>query len=71
MPPASDVWTVSQMEKALGLPRHRVLYVIESRGIKPAGKIGNTNIYNHDDYDRVRSELTRIATERSATGGVK
>ena len=66
----SNVWTISQMERDTGLPRHRVLYVIESRHIKPVAKVGNTNVYDDNDYQRIKSELKRIAGDRRGIGGV-
>jgi DNA-binding transcriptional MerR regulator len=56
-----DVPTVGSIAQQLGVPLHRVRYVIESRAIEPSGWAGNARVFTDADVDRIRSELARIA----------
>ncbi|MEQ8770043.1 MAG: hypothetical protein RIB60_05995 [Phycisphaerales bacterium] len=63
-----DHWTVARIAQHLGVPRHRVEYVIETRGINPAAWVGHARVFDPADVARVRVELDRIEAERD--GGV-
>lgn len=62
--------TVGEIAQRLGVPVHRVVYVIESRGIEPAGWAGNSRVFDEPAVNRVASELRRIAADRQG-GGVR
>lgn len=56
--------TVSEMAERLGVARHRIEYLIDARGIRPAGRVGRTRLYMPRDVERLASELARAADER-------
>jgi DNA-binding transcriptional MerR regulator len=55
-----DVPTVGSIAHQLGVPIHRIRYVIESRGIEPSGWAGNARVFTDADVERIRAELARI-----------
>jgi hypothetical protein len=59
-----NVPTVGEIARRLGVPLHRVEYVIRSRRIEPTGKAGNAYVYSDADVDRIASELRRIERDR-------
>jgi DNA-binding transcriptional MerR regulator len=56
--------TVGSIAERLGVPVHRIRYVIESRRIEPTGRAGNARIFTDSDVERIASELKRIERER-------
>lgn len=60
----NEFWTVSRIASRLGVDRHRVEYVIESRGIAPIGRAGIARVYSDVDVNRIVSEVQRIDTRR-------
>lgn len=56
--------TVGAIARSEGVPVHRVVYVIESRGIKPAGIAGHAKVYDENAVAMIRSELRRIREDR-------
>jgi len=58
------IWTVARIAEKLKVQRHRVEYVLDSRGIEPIGRAGIARIYSEDTVDRVASELTRMVSLR-------
>ena len=63
--PALSVPTVGEIARRLGVPVHKVEYVIRARRIEPAGWAGNLRIFTEADVQRIGSELHRIDSERS------
>lgn len=57
--------TVGEIARRLGVPVHRVEYVLRARRIEPAGRAGNAYVYSDADVDRIASELRRMDAERS------
>jgi hypothetical protein len=57
-------WTVARIAEHLGAPRHRVEYVIETRGIRPIGRAGIARVFDASDVDLIGSALARIEAER-------
>lgn len=69
------LWTVARIAERSGVARHRVEYVIDSRGIKPIGTAGIARVFDDRDADLIAHELRRIDAERDrialdAEGGV-
>ena len=66
--PAStpNVPTVGEIARRLGVPVHRVEYVVRARGIRPSGWAGNARIFTDADVDRIAGELRRIQAETGA-----
>ena len=56
--------TVGEIARRLGVPIHRVEYVLRTRDIAPLAMAGNARIYAESDVDRVASELHRIDADR-------
>lgn len=55
--------TVGVIAVRLGVPSHRVEYVLRTRAITPSGWAGNARVYDEAAVVRIRSELDRIARE--------
>lgn len=45
-------------------PLHRVLYVIKTRGIKPAAIAGSARVFSPEDVQFILGECRRIERER-------
>ena len=58
--------TVGEISRRLGVPLHRVEYVIRSRNIRPTARAGNARLFTEADVCRIRSELIRISDEQGA-----
>lgn len=56
--------TVGVIARRLGVPLHRVEYVIRSREIQPVSVAGNARIFAESDVAFIASELRRIEQER-------
>lgn len=69
--PASPpiVPTVGSIADRLGVPIHRIRYIIESRRIEPTGKAGNARVFTDADVDLIASVLNRIQREREGNHG--
>jgi len=61
--------TVGEIAKRLDWPIHRVDYLIRSRGMKPAMRVGNLRVFPDTIIDRLRSarahgkEITPCTTQ--------
>ena len=53
--------------RELGLPIHRVDYVIQSRRLKPSIVVGGRKLYVRQVLDRVNAEIQQIDSERRAS----
>ena len=53
-------WTVSRIATHLDAPVHRIKYVIDSRGITPADRVGIARVFDRRAVDRIAHELRRI-----------
>ncbi len=56
--------TVGEIAQRLGVPVHRVTYVIDSRGIRPVGWAGNAKVFDEAAVQRIGSELARIESDK-------
>lgn len=52
--------TVGVIARRLGVPLHKVEYVIRARRIEAAGRAGNARVFTDADVDRIFSELRRM-----------
>ena len=57
--------TVGSIADRLGVPIHRIRYIIESRRIEPSGRAGNARVFTAADVDQIARELRRIAREKA------
>ena len=56
--------TVGEIARRLGVPVHRIEYVIRSRDVRPVSRAGNARVFTDADITYIRSELRRIDEER-------
>ena len=58
--------TPGRVAERLGVPLHRVQYVLRSRGrtIRPVARAGRLRLYNLGAVERVRRELASIEARR-------
>ena len=68
-PRNETLWTVSRIADRLRVPRHRVEYVITTRGITPIASAGVARVYDETDVSRIAHELERINDERPNRAG--
>lgn len=59
------IHTVGTLAKLFNVPVHRILYVINTRGVQSLGVAGNARLYGEAAAQRIGSELRRIADDRS------
>lgn len=59
MPP-DPYLTVGEVAAELGQPLHRVLYIIDSRRIEPAARIGRIRAFTHEQVEVIKRELAGI-----------
>ena len=55
--------TVGEIARRLGVPVHRVQYVVRSRGISPACRAGNAHVFSEADAAFIGHEIARIVRE--------
>jgi DNA-binding transcriptional MerR regulator len=56
--------TVGVIARRLGVPIHRVEYLIRSRNLQPVSRAGNLRVFAESDVDRIASELRRMDADR-------
>ena len=56
--------TVGEISRRLGVPLHRVEYVLRTRNIRPSGIAGNCRVYADEDVERIAAELRRIGARK-------
>ena len=61
-----SLWTVARIAEHLEVARHRVEYVIDSRGILPLDRAGIARMFGPRDVDLIAHELRRIGADREA-----
>jgi len=49
--------TTGVMAERLGVPLHKIEYLISSRRIQPVTRAGNLRVFDEGAVDRLRSEL--------------
>ncbi len=49
--------TISQVAKRLGVASHRVDYLVSSRAIKEAGRVGNYRVYGEQEVELIKAAL--------------
>jgi hypothetical protein len=64
VPPALD--TTGRIAGKLGVPLHRVTYIIKSRRLKPAALAGRLRLYDRESVAVIRHELNAIDARRCA-----
>ncbi len=64
VPSIPALLTVGEIAKRLGVPYHRVTYVIETRKIRPLGVAGQARVFTEANVDHIASELRRIDADK-------
>lgn len=62
---APSMPTIGEIARRLGVPTHRVEYVIRARSIQPCGWAGNARVFEEDAIQTIADELERIETLKS------
>ena len=57
--------TIGEIARRLGVPVHRVEYVIRTRNLRPVARAGNLRVFSEADVAYVASELRRMDTDRA------
>lgn len=61
--------TTGQIASELGVPVHRVLYVLRSREVREDARAGRYRLYGEKVLESVRRELSSIGELRVKDGG--
>lgn len=60
-----DLLTPGKIAAELGVPVHRVVYVLDTRPhIRPLARAGGLRVYHRDSLAEIRHELTAIEARR-------
>lgn len=62
------LWTVGKIADHLGVPVHRVQYVVRSAHIRPAARAARLRLFDRNGVNRIEVELNRIDA-RTTEGG--
>jgi len=60
--------TLGRIALRLGVPLHRVQYIIASRDIRPAAYAGQLRLFDSKAMARIRHEINAIDARRSSKG---
>lgn len=61
---AKDLFTIGEIAIRCNVPRHAVVYCLESRNIEPTCRVGQAKAYDLATVQRIKSELQRIKEAR-------
>ena len=61
---APSMPTIGEIARRLGVPTHRVEYIIRARGIRPCGRAGNARVFDEPGVEAIAAELERIETAK-------
>lgn len=62
---ANCIPTIGEIARRLGVPSHRVEYVIRARDIQPCGWAGNARVFTEETVEQIADELSRMQGSRS------
>jgi len=62
---APSLPTIGEIARRLGVPTHRVEYIIRARGIRPCGLAGNARVFDEAGVEAIAAELERIETAKT------
>ena len=66
---SENLWTVARIANHLNVPRHRVEYVIDTRGVAPIGRAGIARVFDQSVIPIIEKSLQDIEANR--IGGAK
>lgn len=64
MPKRQTLWTLTRIAEHLGVPTHRVRYIVNSRGIVPVDRAGIARVFDDSSVQMIGS----ILNEQDSTG---
>ncbi|MEZ6243372.1 MAG: hypothetical protein R3B57_10045 [Phycisphaerales bacterium] len=56
---SSKLWTITRISEHLGVPRHRVEYIVAAREIQPTERAGNARVFTDEQVQLIAAALTR------------
>jgi len=62
--------TVGEIARRLSVPVHRIVYVLRSRDIPPAGRAGNARVFRDTDVAVIEAEIRRIDGAKTLSTGI-
>jgi len=65
------IWTIARIADHVEAQRHRVEYVIRSRGIIPTARAGIARVFDRTAVDRVAHALISIEADRKGRPNAK
>ncbi len=68
---ASSMPTIGEIARRIGVPTHRVEYVIRARRIQPRGWAGNARVFDEEAIESSAAELERIETLEPRDRGLR
>lgn len=60
----NELWTLSRIAQRLRVERHRIEYLIDSRGIAPVDRAGIVRLFDDNAVARITEELRRSDADR-------
>lgn len=57
-------FTIGDLQRRTGAPLHRVRHVLETRRVKPAGRVAGIRLFSESDLQFIAAELRRIDAQR-------
>ena len=68
MSPSPMLFGVGDLARRLNQPRHRLEYVLTSRRIHPALRIGGRRLFTAEQADQIAAELEQMDARRGGQG---
>ena len=65
-----ELQTTGDIAESLGVPHHRILYIIQTRKIEPATRVKHYRLFDQNAVETIEAELAQIADERPVIAGV-
>jgi hypothetical protein len=56
-------YTAGDIASEAGVPLHRVQYILKSRKVEPAGRVGVFRLFTDSDRQYILAELRRLASK--------
>jgi hypothetical protein len=62
---APSMPTTGEIARRLGVPAHRIEYIVRTRGIQPCGWAGNARVFDEEGVAAIAAELERVGTAKA------
>jgi len=70
LPPPIEL-TVGEIARRVGVPIHRIEYMIRARGIRPARIAGNARVFTDEDMTLISDSLAEVARQRRPAATIR